>query len=53
MNGSHGSDSSVAPPLGLIERPAFAETIVDLGPGDAFLFIRMAYSAPRKPDDRG
>ena len=28
---------STTPPLGLIEHPPFAETIVDLAPGDAFL----------------
>lgn len=36
-NGSPEAISSTTPPLGLIERPPFTETIVDLGPGDAFL----------------
>jgi sigma-B regulation protein RsbU (phosphoserine phosphatase) len=31
------SIASIAPPLGLIERPHFAETVVDLQVGDAFL----------------
>jgi phosphoserine phosphatase RsbU/P len=35
--GGTGSIASVAPPLGLIERPEFTETIVDLDLGDAFL----------------
>jgi serine phosphatase RsbU (regulator of sigma subunit) len=29
--------ASIAPPLGLIEQPEFAETPIDLEPGDAFL----------------
>ena len=35
--GKTQSISSVAPPLGLIKRPAFSETRIDLEPGDAFL----------------
>ncbi|HJY53481.1 MAG TPA: SpoIIE family protein phosphatase [Candidatus Udaeobacter sp.] len=35
--GKTQSIPSVAPPLGLIKRPAFSETRIDLQPGDAFL----------------
>ena len=36
-DGTTESTASVAPPLGLIKRPAFTETAIDLEPGDAFL----------------
>lgn len=36
-NGATESIASVAPPLGLIERPEFVETALRLEPGDAFL----------------
>src|SRR5437870_12599239 len=36
-NGATESIASVAPPLGLIERPEFVETPLDFKPGDAFL----------------
>jgi phosphoserine phosphatase RsbU/P len=36
-NGTTESIASVAPPLGLIERPEFVETALDFEPGDAFL----------------
>ena len=36
-NGATESIPSVAPPLGLVERPEFVETALDFGPGDAFL----------------
>jgi len=36
-NGATESVASVAPPLGLMERPDFAETALNLDPGDAFL----------------
>src|SRR5207248_6221415 len=36
-NGTTESIASVAPPLGMIKRPAFTETAIDLEPGDAFL----------------
>ena len=36
-DGTTESIPSVAPPLGLIKRAAFAETTIDLEPGDAFL----------------
>lgn len=36
-NGTTQSIASVAPPLGLIKRPAFTETPIELRPGDAFL----------------
>ncbi len=36
-SGGTESIASIAPPLGLIEHPGFAETIVDLDSGDAFL----------------
>jgi sigma-B regulation protein RsbU (phosphoserine phosphatase) len=35
--GAVESISSATPPLGLVERAEFSETIVDLAPGDAFL----------------
>src|SRR5207247_10757076 len=36
-NGTTESIASVAPPLGVIDQPEFAETGIDLQPGDAFL----------------
>src|SRR5881275_1608239 len=36
-DGTTESIASVAPPLGMIKRPAFTETAIDLEPGDAFL----------------
>ena len=36
-DGTTESIASVAPPLGLVERAQFSETIVDLAPGDVFL----------------
>jgi len=36
-NGTTESIPSVAPPLGMVKRAAFAETEIDLKPGDAFL----------------
>src|SRR5438445_1044188 len=36
-NGTTESIDSVASPLGMIKRPAFTETAIDLEPGDAFL----------------
>jgi sigma-B regulation protein RsbU (phosphoserine phosphatase) len=36
-NGATDSIASVAPPLGLIERPKFVETALHFEPGDAFL----------------
>jgi phosphoserine phosphatase RsbU/P len=36
-DGTKESIASVAPPLGLIKRPVFTETAIDLEPGDAFL----------------
>src|SRR5881275_1872337 len=36
-NGKTESVASVAPPLGVIDQPEFAETAIDLQPGDAFL----------------
>jgi phosphoserine phosphatase RsbU/P len=36
-NGATESIASVAPPLGLVERPEFVETALDFEPGDAFL----------------
>ena len=36
-NGTTESIASVAPPLGMIKRSAFTETVIDLEPGDAFL----------------
>jgi sigma-B regulation protein RsbU (phosphoserine phosphatase) len=37
QNGATESIASVAPPLGLVERPKFVETALDFEPGDAFL----------------
>jgi phosphoserine phosphatase RsbU/P len=36
-SGRTESIASITPPLGLIEKPEFAETVIDLEPGDAFL----------------
>jgi len=36
-NGATESIGSIAPPLGLVERPKFTETALDFGRGDAFL----------------
>jgi phosphoserine phosphatase RsbU/P len=36
-DGTTESIASIAPPLGVIEQPGFAETAIDLQPGDAFL----------------
>ena len=36
-DGTTESIASVAPPLGMIKRSAFTETVIDLEPGDAFL----------------
>ena len=36
-DGTTESIASVAPPLGLIKRTEFTETVIELGPGDAFL----------------
>jgi sigma-B regulation protein RsbU (phosphoserine phosphatase) len=36
-DGTTKSVPSVAPPLGLLKRTAFNETLIDLEPGDAFL----------------
>jgi sigma-B regulation protein RsbU (phosphoserine phosphatase) len=36
-NGATESIASIAPPLGLVERPEFVETALDFEPGDAFL----------------
>src|SRR5207244_3946368 len=36
-NGTTEPIASVAPPLGMIKRPAFTETAIDLEPGDALL----------------
>ena len=36
-NGARESVASIAPPLGLIERPQFVETALEFEPGDAFL----------------
>jgi phosphoserine phosphatase RsbU/P len=37
QNGATESVASVAPPLGLVERPEFVETALEFEPGDAFL----------------
>jgi len=40
--------ASLAPPLGLVEHPEFAETIVDLKPGDTFLLYTDGLFGSRK-----
>src|SRR5437867_8916623 len=47
-SGATEAIASVVPPLGLIEHPAFTETIVDLKPGDTFLLYTDGLFGSRK-----
>ena len=51
-NGATASIASIAPPLGLIERPEFAETELDFEPGDAFLLYTDGLFGSSKNDER-
>src|SRR5436190_14191100 len=51
-NGSTQSIASVAPPLGLIERPEFVETPLDFKPGDAFLLYTDGLFGSSKNEER-
>jgi sigma-B regulation protein RsbU (phosphoserine phosphatase) len=47
-SGATESIASIAPPLGLIERPQFTETLVDLESGDTFLlYTDGLFGAPK------
>ena len=52
-NGARESISSVAPPLGLVERPEFVETKLDFEPGDAFLLYTDGLFGSSKQEPRG
>jgi sigma-B regulation protein RsbU (phosphoserine phosphatase) len=47
-SGTTETIASVAPPLGLVEHPEFAETLVDLKPGDTFLLYTDGLLGLRK-----
>ncbi|HVD95565.1 MAG TPA: SpoIIE family protein phosphatase [Candidatus Limnocylindria bacterium] len=51
-NGTTESIASVAPPLGVIDQPEFAETAIDLQPGDAFLLYTDGLFRWAKDDRR-
>lgn len=51
-NGATESIPSVAPPLGLIERPEFAETALKLEPGDTFLLYTDGLFGTSKNEQR-
>ena len=51
-NGATESIASVAPPLGLVERPEFVETALDFEPGDAFLLYTDGLFGPSKQETR-
>jgi len=51
-NGATESIASVAPPLGLIERPEFVETPLDFKPGDAFLLYTDGLFGSSKNEER-
>jgi phosphoserine phosphatase RsbU/P len=51
-NGATESIASVAPPLGLIERPEFVETALDFEPGDAFLLYTDGLFGSSKNEGR-
>jgi sigma-B regulation protein RsbU (phosphoserine phosphatase) len=51
-NGATESIASVAPPLGLIGRPEFAETPLDFEPGDAFLLYTDGLFGSSKNEER-
>jgi phosphoserine phosphatase RsbU/P len=49
-NGATESIASVAPPLGLVERPEFVETALDFEPGDAFFLYTDGLFGSSKND---
>ena len=51
--GATESIASVAPPLGLVERPKFVETALDFGPGDAFLLYTDGLFGSSENERRG
>jgi phosphoserine phosphatase RsbU/P len=51
-NGATESIASVAPPLGLIERPRFVETALEFEPGDAFLLYTDGLFGSSKTEGR-
>jgi sigma-B regulation protein RsbU (phosphoserine phosphatase) len=51
-NGATESIASIAPPLGLIERPKFAETAINFEPGDAFLLYTDGLFGSSKNEGR-
>src|SRR5437899_4233501 len=51
--GATESIASVAPPLGLVERPTFVETALDFGPGDAFLLYTDGLFGSSENERRG
>ena len=51
-NGATESIASVAPPLGLVERPEFVETALDFEPGDAFLLYTDGLFGSSKQEPR-
>jgi len=51
-NGATESIPSVAPPLGLIERPEFVETALNLEPGDSFLLYTDGLFGTSKNEQR-
>jgi sigma-B regulation protein RsbU (phosphoserine phosphatase) len=51
-NGATASIASIAPPLGLVERPEFVETELDFEPGDAFLLYTDGLFGSSKNDER-
>ena len=52
QNGATESVASVAPPLGLVERPKFVETALDFEPGDAFLLYTDGLFGSSKNEQR-
>jgi sigma-B regulation protein RsbU (phosphoserine phosphatase) len=50
-NGATASIASIAPPLGLVERPEFVETELDFEPGDAFLLYTDGLFGSSKNDE--
>jgi sigma-B regulation protein RsbU (phosphoserine phosphatase) len=51
-NGATESIASIAPPLGLIERPKFVETAINFEPGDAFLLYTDGLFGSSKNEGR-
>ena len=52
QNGTTESIASIAPPLGLVERPEFAETAVNFEPGDGFLLYTDGLFGSSKNEQR-